>query len=145
MNSNEFELMAKTSQLADSDAKEWLVLHSYLTDKETGKCAISPPMLALTWDMAVTVFDSLIEAALGNMGRKQGEAFLARLEDTEASLRVGIFAEMSEKAYPEEVFMLLDRRAMTMELYTDMYLKGTTGGTFVAEIPIRSGNSPQLH
>lgn len=126
-----------TSQLKDSDATEWVIFHSYLVDPETGRCAISPPMLALNFDIAQTVFNSLLENGLEAMRQQFDQAYFARMVDDNDEMRVGIFAEMGEKQYPQEIMIIMDRRKMTYELYDQLYIHSATGKTTVSEITIR--------
>lgn len=133
---SEMATFATTSKLAQSDTQEWLIFHSFLSDEDSGKCAISPPMLALTWEMAQTVFNSLLEAALENMSQQYDRAYFARIEDSGTELRVGVFDQLNEQAYPKEVISLMDRRALSMELYRKYYYEHATGITTVSELPM---------
>ncbi|EIP9221060.1 hypothetical protein LT875_002507 [Salmonella enterica] len=127
------EKFAETSELAKSDATEWLIFHTYLIDPETGRCGISPPMLALTWDMALTVFNALMNESLANMSERYDRAYFARIENSPEQLRVGVFAKMGE-GYPVEGMMLMDRRHLTLELYKQFYEHDATGETTVVEM-----------
>lgn len=126
-----------TSQLKESDATEWLIFHSYLVDHKTGRCAISPPMLALNFDVAQTVYNSLLENGLESMRQQYDQAYFARMVDNSDEMRVGIFAELNEKQYPLEVMIIMDRRKMTYEMYDQLYIHSTTGKTTVSEFAIR--------
>ncbi|ENQ1546089.1 hypothetical protein ACEOHC_003901 [Salmonella enterica] len=128
------ETFAETSELSRSDATEWLIFHSYLIDEKTGRCGISPPMLALTWDMALTVFNALMKESLAKMAETYDRAYFARLENSPEQLRVGVFAKMGE-GYPVEGMMLMDRRNLTMDLYNEFYVNGSTGETTVVAMP----------
>ncbi|EAB4417321.1 hypothetical protein D7B12_17985 [Salmonella enterica] len=129
---------ARDSALAKSDATEWLVFHSYLIDAETGRCGISPPMLALTWDVAVVVFNSLLEESLSKMSREHNRAYFARLTNDPDELRVGVFPEMLTPegggTFPLEAMMIMDRRKLTMDLYNEFYAHHVTGDMSVLEI-----------
>ncbi|ECZ5235302.1 hypothetical protein AH156_20120 [Salmonella enterica subsp. enterica serovar Enteritidis] len=127
--------MLDQSKLAQTDATEWVIIHSQLLDKETGRCAMSPPMLSMHWDVAKTVYQSLIEAALDARSRTQDECWLALLQDETEVMRAGIFDELGHDVVPQEVFTIMDKRMMTHQLYNDMYVKSATGQREVREMP----------
>ncbi|EPT1451898.1 hypothetical protein ACVOZ6_003486 [Escherichia coli] len=138
------EQFVETCELRKSDATEWLVFHSYLIDDNSGRCGISPPMLALTWDMAKVVFNSLLEEALENMSRNYDRAFFARMENSPEQLRVGVFPKMGE-GFPIEAIMLMDRRCLTMELYDKFYVQHNTGEMVTKEMrdPCNPADKPK--
>ncbi|EDY2030005.1 hypothetical protein GTB64_004447 [Salmonella enterica] len=121
-----------------AEGKEWLIIHSYLTDPVNKRCCISPPMLAMRWDMAQVVFNSLLEDAVVSTGQKHGSAYLCKLNDEDDVFRVGIFKEYGENMLPEEVLMLMTREAMTDELYFGMYLKDGPGETVISDMVIHA-------
>ncbi|EMD0638828.1 hypothetical protein VPZ60_004244 [Salmonella enterica] len=123
-------------QLSKGDAVEWVVMHSQLIDPEEHRCAVSPPMLALNWDVARTVFNSLLEAALVQLQQNQDEAWLAKMMDTHSRLQLGLFHEYGPGAIPQELFILMDRRELTAEMYDDLYISGRTGTVEVRELPM---------
>ncbi|EGD6457271.1 hypothetical protein IAJ44_004332 [Salmonella enterica] len=131
------------SELAKSDASEWVIIHSFLVDKEERRCCVSPPMLALKWQIAETVFNSLLKEGLMNVARQaEGHAWLARLNNEKDVFRVGIFKEHDPEGVPEEVLMLMDRRSLTDEIYHDLYVKDTTGEVSVVEVPLHAPKVP---
>ncbi|EDL8063714.1 hypothetical protein CTA21_16305 [Salmonella enterica] len=138
------ETFARSSELAQTDAAEWLVFHSFLIDEESGRCGISPPMLAMTWDMAQTVFNSMLQESLAKMSEQYDQAWFARMVNTPQELHVGVFPKQGE-GYPLEVMMLMDRRHMTMERYKEFYEKHATGETTVMEMrdPSHPRNLPE--
>ncbi|EBA6160823.1 hypothetical protein BIW22_24865 [Salmonella enterica] len=144
-NPDQVGLFAQESKLATSDATEWVVIHSYIPDNETERCCVSPPMLALKWEMAQVVFNSLLEESVMNTARKHGDAFICQFNDDPDVLRLGVFKEYGHHVQPEEVMMLMDRRALTDELYFEMYLKDGPGDTVVMEMPVRPEAAPIVH
>lgn len=139
-------LMVEEAALSHSDATEWVIIHSQLLDEDTGRCAMSPPMLSMDWDVAKTVFNSLIEAALGARSSVQDQCWLARLEDEETHLRVGVFDEFGPGVPPSEMFLIMDKRRMTQKLYHDMYVRSATGFSEVREMPFPDApKKPVMH
>lgn len=126
---------AEFANVGKGNATEWVVIHMQLIDEETGRCAVSPPMCAMTWEMGKTIFNSLIEAALISLRTRQ-HIWLAKLEDSPAALRVGFFPEKRADVVPVELVVLMDKRELTAELYEEMYLKDANCKTFVRELPL---------
>lgn len=131
--------------LSKGDAVEWVVVHSQLTDMENSRCAVSPPMLALDWGVAKTVFNSLLEASLEHMRHTHSEAWLAKLVDDDERLQLGLFTEYGPQAVPQELFILMDRKALTWEMYDDLYVSGGTGGVEIRELPLPEAKKAVLH
>ncbi|EHS7647088.1 hypothetical protein KWH26_003698 [Salmonella enterica] len=138
----------RDAKIASATATEWVVVHSYLVDEEAGRASVSPPMLALKWDMAAVIFNSLLEEGMRNTAIRHRDAWLAVLNNEDDVFRVGIFSKKGPDEYPEEVLMCLDRRSLTEEMYYDMYLKEGPGETIVQDVPIFAKDAPakpQLH
>ncbi|EAM1616291.1 hypothetical protein EU642_21890 [Salmonella enterica] len=139
----------KSSELSQSDAKEWVVIHSFLVDEDERRCCVSPPMLAMKWEMAETVFNSLLEEGLMNVARNnEGDAYMCRMTDEKDAYRIGIFSRYGTEEVPKEVLALLDRRALTDELYYELYLRDGVGETTVHEmtiVPPAAPTKPVLH
>ncbi|EIW6162783.1 hypothetical protein MF451_003780 [Salmonella enterica subsp. enterica serovar Saintpaul] len=134
---------ARESKIAASDAKEWVVVHSFLVDEEKGRASVSPPMLALKWEMAQVIFNSLLEQGMRNTAMERHDAYLAVLNDENDVFRLGIFPEKRTDVFPLEVLMLLDRRSLTDEMYYDMYLKEGPGETAVFDVQINPDHAPK--
>ncbi|EJG5415741.1 hypothetical protein NAD41_002380 [Salmonella enterica] len=127
------------------DTKEWLIIHSFTTDPDDQRCCVSPPMLAMKWEMAQVVFNSLLQEAVINTARQHGDAFLCKMNDEDDLFRVGIFKEYGTEVVPEEVLMLMDRSAMTDELYYEMYMREGPGEPVTREMTIvRPGAKKQV-
>ena len=139
----------KSSALSQSDAKEWVVIHSFLVSEEEKRCCVSPPMLAMKWEMAETVFNSLLEEGLMNVARNnEGDAYMCRMTDEVDAYRVGIFSRYGTEEVPKEVLAIMDRRALTDELYYELYLRDGVGETTVHEmtiVPPAAPTKPVLH
>ena len=131
-------------ELSRSDATEWLVLHSQLTDPDQRRCAVSPPMLALDFGVAKNIFHSLVHAALEGLSRTHEQAWLAKLVDEGERLQMGIFTEYGPQAVPVEIFILMDRKGLSWEMYDDLYVKGSTGYTEVREMPLPETPKPTV-
>ncbi|ELK5289361.1 hypothetical protein Q6670_004028 [Salmonella enterica] len=137
--------ITKQCLLTKGDAVEWVVMHSQLVDSEESRCAVSPPMLALDWEVARTVFNSLLEASLEHMRNMYSEAWLAKLVDDSERLQLGLFTEYGPQAVPQELFILMDRKALTPEMYDDLYISGRTGKVEVRELPLPEMKKTVLH
>ncbi|EHQ9605739.1 hypothetical protein KS527_004496 [Salmonella enterica] len=138
--------MVDECTLGHADATEWVVIHSQLLDEESGRCAMSPPMLAMDWGVAKTVLNSLIEAAITSRSSVQDQCWLARLEDEPDSLRIGIFDDFGERVPATEIFLLMDKRKLTQKVYHEMYVKSATGTREVREMPFpEPPKKPMMH
>ena len=127
----------KGCELSKSDATEWVVIHSFLVSEDEKRCCVSPPMLALKWEMAQVVFNSLLREGLMNTAQRgDGNAYLCRLNNEKDVFRVGIYNECDPEAVPEEVLMVMDRRSLTDEIYHELYIKDGIGETAVMDVQI---------
>ncbi|ECN9265181.1 TPA: hypothetical protein ACODIZ_003623 [Salmonella enterica subsp. enterica serovar Newport] len=133
----------RESKIAASGCSEWVIVHSFLIDEDKGRASVSPPMLALKWEMAQVIFNSLLEEGMRNVAVHFSDAYLAVMDNHDDMFRLGIFPEMSTEVYPLEVLMLLDRRSLSDEMYYDLYLKEGPGETKVYEVPIDPNTAPK--
>ncbi|EON2339005.1 hypothetical protein ACLLKL_001975 [Escherichia coli] len=138
----------RDSVLAGSDATEWVIIHSFLIDDEAGRASVSPPMLAMKWNMGTVIFNSLLEQGMRNVAMTHTDAYLAIMNNEKDVFRLGIYTEKRTDIYPVEVLAMIDRRSLTDEMYHDLYLKEGPGETQVYEIPINPAQAekePVLH
>ncbi|ENE5752126.1 hypothetical protein ACFLMW_003806 [Salmonella enterica] len=133
----------RDSALAGSDATEWVIIHSFLIDEDKGRASVSPPMLAMKWNMGTVIFNSLLEEAMRNTAINYRDAYLAVLDNEKDVFRLGIFPEKRTDIYPLEVIAMMDRRMLTDDMYFDLYLKEGPGETQVFEMPINPQQAPK--
>lgn len=138
---------ARECNLAKVPADEWVVIHSYLIDEANGRASLSPPMLAMKWDLAEVIFTSLLEEGMKHTAMEYTDAYLVALENNDKMYRVGIFPEKRIDMLPLEVITIMLRSTLTDEMYYDMYVKDGFGDTTVSEVAIRENTPPpkQVH
>ena len=110
-------MFAENALVGTTDAVEWVIVHSYPE-------SLSPPMLAMNWDQAQLLFNSMLDASLSALEQVRERAAVVCLENDKERLRLGIFTKFGKSAVPNQMILLMDRRSLTQELYENWYLDG---------------------
>ena len=107
----------ENAPVGQTDTMEWVVIHSTPD-------SLSPPMLAKNWEQAKLLFNSVLDASLMMLAGETSCAAVVCLESNPERLRLGVFTQYGRRAVPNQMFLLMDKRQLTQELYDKWYLDG---------------------